>query len=69
MFLRDPFLCNLSELYSAFKEKHFDLKVASMKFASLTPKWCLVAGAAGTHSLGVCTAHQNVKLNAECCQA
>ena len=55
-------LCNLHELYSAFKKKLFDLKVGFSKFASLRPKWCIVAGAAGTYSVCICTAHQNVKL-------
>ena len=55
-------LCNLCELYSAFKKKHFDLKVVFSKFACLRPKWCTVAGATGTHSVCVCTAHKNVKL-------
>ena len=55
-------LCNLHELYSAFKKK-IDLKVGFSKFASLVPKWCIVAGAVGTHSVCVCTAHQNIKLD------
>ena len=55
-------LCNLLELYSAFKKKHFDLKVSFSKFASLRPKLCIVATAAETHSVCVYTAHQNAKL-------
>ena len=47
---------------SAFKKKYFDLKVGFSKFANLRPEWCIVAGAAGTHSVCICTAHQNVKL-------
>jgi len=31
-------------------------------FASLRPQWCILAGASGTHSVCVCTYHQNSKL-------
>ena len=55
-------LCNLKELHSAFKSKHPTLQVGFLKFCSLRPKWCIVAGASGTHSVCVCTIHQNVKL-------
>ena len=56
------FLCNLKELSTAFKDKHPDLKISFSKFASLRPKWCITVGPKGTHSVCVCTAHQNVKL-------
>ena len=55
-------LCNLKELHSAFKSKHPTLQVGFSKFCSLRPKWCIVAGASGTHSVCVCTIHQNIKL-------
>ena len=55
-------LCNLKELYTAFKDKHPDLKISFSKFASLRPKWCITVGPKGTHSVCVCTAHQNMKL-------
>ena len=55
-------LCNLKEPYPAFKDKHPDLKISFSKFASLRPKWCITVGPKGTHSVCVCTAHQNVKL-------
>ena len=55
-------LCNLKELYSAFKQRHADVKIGFSKFCSLRPKWCVLAGAAGTHSVCVCTYHQNTKL-------
>ena len=32
------------------------------KFAELSPKECVLAGATGTHSVCVCMIHQNVKL-------
>ena len=54
-------LCKLKELHSAFKKKHVDVKIGFSKFCSLRPKWCVLAGAAGTHSVCVCTYHQNAK--------
>ena len=32
------------------------------KFAELRPKWCVLAGSTGTHSVCVCSIHQNAKL-------
>jgi len=32
------------------------------KFCQLRPKECFIVGARGTHSVCVCTLHQNVKL-------
>ena len=55
-------ICNLKELYTAFKDKHPDLKISFSKSASLRPKWCITVGPKGTYSVCVCTAHQNVKL-------
>ena len=52
-------LCNLKELYPAFKDKHPDLKISFSKFASLEPKWCIIVGPKGTqlacvHSTSKC---------------
>ncbi|KAL5515849.1 hypothetical protein EMCRGX_G001083 [Ephydatia muelleri] len=55
-------LCNLKEAYHQFKQQHPDIKVGFSKFAELRPKECVLAGATGTHSVCVCTIHQNVKL-------
>ena len=55
-------LCNLKELYSAFKERYPDAKVGFSKFCSFRPKWCISVGSSGTHSVCVCTSHQNAKL-------
>ena len=55
-------LCNLSELYAAFKEAHPNVKIGFSKFCSLRPKWCVLAGASGTHSVCVCCIHQNALL-------
>jgi hypothetical protein len=55
-------LCDLKELYAAFKQKYPDLKVGFSKFCSLKPKWCVLVGCSGIHSVCVCTIHQNVVL-------
>ena len=55
-------LCNLRELYRMFKDRNPDEAIGFSKFASLRPKHCILAGASGTHSVCVCTIHQNVKL-------
>ena len=55
-------LSNLKELYSACKEEYPDVKVGFSKFSTLRPKWCVLAGSSGTHSICVCTIHQNVIL-------
>jgi len=54
-------LCNLNELYASFKEKT-SLKIGFSKFCSLRPKWCVTVGASGSHTVCVCTLHQNTKL-------
>ena len=55
-------LCNLNELYTAFKNKYPNSKIGLSKFCSLRPKWCVTVSASGTHSVCVCTSHQNTKL-------
>ena len=55
-------LCNLQELYTAFKEKHLNAIVGFSKFCALSPKWCVPAISKMTHSVCVCSAHQNVVL-------
>lgn len=55
-------LCNLNELYHAFKAANPEITVGFSKFAELRPKHCVLAGASGTHSVCVCTYHQNCKL-------
>jgi hypothetical protein len=61
-------LCNLEELYSHFKNSHPGVTVGFSKFATLYPRNCIMAGASGTHSVCVCTIHQNVKLMMEACE-
>ncbi|XP_063604197.1 LOW QUALITY PROTEIN: uncharacterized protein LOC134779822 [Penaeus indicus] len=55
-------LCNLKELFSSLREKFPEVKIGFSKFCSLRPKWCILPGAAGTHSVCVCIIHQNAKL-------
>ena len=53
-------LCDLHELYTAFKEKHPNINIEFSKFCTLRPKWCVLAGLKMTHSVCVCSAFQNV---------
>jgi hypothetical protein len=39
----------MKELYSHFKKSHPGVKVGFLKFASLHPRNCIMAGASGTH--------------------
>ena len=55
-------LCNLQELYTAFKEKHPNVNIGFSMFCNLRPKWCVLAGSKIIHSVCICHAHQNVVL-------
>ena len=59
-------LSNLKETYQLFKEKYPDTKIGFSKFADVRPTHCVLAGVSGTHSVCVCTIHQNVKLMPKC---
>jgi hypothetical protein len=61
-------LCNLKELYSHFKNSHPAVKVGFSKFASLCSRNCIMASASDTHSVSVCTIHQNVMLMLQACK-
>ena len=54
--------CNWQKLYTAFEEKHPNINIGFSKFCALRPKWCVLAGSKMTHSVCVCSAHQNVVL-------
>ena len=58
-------LCNLKELYQSYKEKFSQHKIGLSKFCELRPKWCIPISSSGTHSVCVCTVHQNTKLIAD----
>ena len=55
-------LCSLKEAYEVFKADHQGIKIGFSNFAELRPRQCVLAGSIGTHSVCVCTTHQNVKL-------
>ena len=49
-------------MFVAFKERNPDLKIGFSKFCTLRPKWCVIVGSSGTHSVCVCTTHQKTIL-------
>ena len=53
-------LCNLQELFTAFREKHPNVNIEFLKFCTFRPKWCVLAGSEMTHFVCICSAHQNV---------
>ena len=55
-------ICNFQESYPAFKKKQPNENIGLSKFSTLIPKWCVLAGSKMTHSVCVCSAHQNVML-------
>ena len=55
-------LGNLGEVYQQFKEMNSNTKIRLSKSAMLRTKKCVVAGASGTYSVGVCTVHNIVQL-------
>ena len=55
-------LSNLSEICVHFKDENANVSVRFSTFATLRPKCCVTVGASGSHSLCVCTYHQNVEL-------
>ena len=55
-------LCNLQELYIAFKQNHANVNIGFAKFLALRPKWCDLAGSKMTHFVCVCSAPRIVVL-------
>lgn len=55
-------LCNLKELHKIFKSRFPQIEIGFSSFASLRPKHCILAGGSGTHTVCVCSIHQNIKL-------
>ena len=53
-------LCNLQELYTAFKEKHPNVNIGLRKVCAFKTKWCILAGWKMTHSVCICSVYQNV---------
>ena len=57
-FATSKSLCNLQKLYTVFKEKHPNVNIGFSKFSALN----VLTGSKMTHSVCVCSAHQNVVL-------
>ena len=55
----------MKELYQSYEEKFSQHKIGLPKFCELRPKWCIPISSSGTHSVCVCTVHQNTKLIAD----
>lgn len=55
-------LCDIKVLHTQFKGKFPDFPIGLSKFAELRPKWCVPAGSSDTHSVCVCTIHENFKV-------
>ena len=55
-------LGNLREIFELYKKDENNPKVGFSTFAKLRPSYCVLAGSGGTHSVCVCTYHQNPKL-------
>lgn len=61
-FQKRLMLSTLKESYEEFKKRHNDIKIGFTKFTMLKPKHFVQLGSSGTHSVCVCTIHQNVKI-------
>ena len=55
-------LSNLKEPNVLYKENSPEIQISYSKFASLGPKWYILPGASVTHSVCVCSYHQNAIL-------
>ncbi|KYM94585.1 hypothetical protein ALC62_14783 [Cyphomyrmex costatus] len=55
-------LIDLKGLHVLFNESNPENTLSFSAFAKLRPKHCILPGASGTHSMCVCTIHQNCKL-------
>ena len=55
-------LGNLKELFEAYKTIEGNPEICFSSFAKLRPSHCIIAGGSGTHTVCVCTEHQNTKL-------
>ena len=52
----------MKELYLELKKLNPECKIGFSKFCELRPKWCITVNSSGTHSVCVCSYHQNTKL-------
>ena len=66
MHFRKGWFCVTSERpYNKFKTQHPDTKIGFTKFSILRPKECVLAGASDTHTVCVCTLHQELRAQKE----
>ena len=56
---------NISELHYLFQQQYPNIRIGLSKLFELRPRWCIFAGAPGTHNVCVCIYHQNPKLMLE----
>ena len=54
-------LSDIKSLHIEFKKLNPEHPIGLTKFCQLRPKWCIMAGAKGTHTVCVCTIHENFK--------
>lgn len=55
-------LKNHNEIHQCFKTKYPFVKIGITAFVELIPPECQPAGAAGTHTVCVCSVHENMNL-------
>ena len=55
-------LGNLREIFELYKSDEKNPQIGFSTFARLRPSYCVLAGSGETHSVCVCTYHQNPKL-------
>lgn len=55
-------LNTVNELYAIFCSNNPDIKISFSTFAALRPRYCVLAHNPGTHTVCVCTYHQNFQL-------
>ena len=55
-------LSNLNKLYANFKSKYVSTSIGFWKCCELQPEGCVLSRSSGTHSMCICTYHQNMKL-------
>jgi hypothetical protein len=67
-YMNRNYCCAIWKSYTLILKIYIQESVGFLKFASLHPRYCIMAGASGTHSVRVCTVHQNVKLMLEICK-
>ena len=61
-FATNKNLCNLQELYTAFKEKCPNVNIGFSRLCALRSKWCVLACSKMTHSVCIGSADQNIVL-------